>query len=541
MTEENECLKLEKYLFGTHSDASDDSLDFIELESDTEVQSKVKMYITMLSIIPYVSIVSFIAQKSVVEVPFFRSVANELFLQHGIYKFMTCHDMLFGLSGAFATSGSFNGCSIPTGISNSSRIANNSQSSLLPFDIIILSAYNIISIDILSKRFTMNIMNIIITKQKRKIWKDEDDDSSLINNKKPKWVNKLLDKKDSTEITFSSTLKVKRHNDVQFKICRLNTLSKKETNLSIKNKNNCIINCFLSTRPLIISVYKNGFVYFNKIDGDNDLVFSTQIVDRFNKYEYIMSACLCFEKLVIDYSATKFVTFDIKSQKIELYSLPYNFRNLDKLPYLCKTSIFDEQSYVCFSGNDGNFAVYEGTNFEKIASARVSTSSISTMCFVKEFIYFATDREIHIWNLTKRTFTSKCLMTDIFNVTCISVSSRQDKMALGCKSGIVNIYKQPTNGTFIEIKSVPNLTCEIKQLKFSSDSRFLICKSKKYEKINFKIYDDLSKSVVKYGPSNLKSLQPVNYLNFSPNNKYLSISNTKGAVYIVGLSSYFDY
>ncbi|KAF9582261.1 U3 snoRNP protein [Lunasporangiospora selenospora] len=149
------------------------------------------------------------------------------------------------------------------------------------------------------------------------------------------------------------------------------------------------------------------------------------------------------------------------------------------------------------------------------------------------------DAEIYQWNVGSGKVAHRFLDEGGFKPTCIAVSPNDEFVAVGSKTGIVNVYDRTCLKTRNprSLRAIGNLTTSITILKFNHDSQILAIASKS-RKDQLKLVHIPSLKVFPNWPTRGTPLSYVTDLSFSPRSGYLAIGNDKGRVLLYRLNHY---
>lgn len=165
--------------------------------------------------------------------------------------------------------------------------------------------------------------------------------------------------------------------------------------------------------------------------------------------------------------------------------------------------------------------------------------SVSFSSDGKELLSIGGDGEVYHWDLRNRRCFHRGQDEGCIKSTALEVSPDNSLFATGSGSGVVNLYNKDRflGGGKMPLKAFMNLTTNIDNLRFSSDSQILAMSSR-MEKDALRLVHVPSKTVFSNWPSPKTPLQYVHSMAFSPGGGYFAAGNAGGRVLLYRLHHY---
>jgi len=212
--------------------------------------------------------------------------------------------------------------------------------------------------------------------------------------------------------------------------------------------------------------------------------------------------------------------------------------NLDKF------TISPDGSAVGFLGDHGylHFASVESCQY--MYSLKMNgTISAATYSKKSNQIYTTGgDGEVYIWDARNRKCLHRFIDDGSIGSTSIACSNNGKFLAVGSKSGVVNIYNNEGIENFKTpkpVKTMMNLKTEIDGTAFNSTSEILVTYTS-HTKHAIKMLHFPSLSVFGSWPNQKDIIGYVNCVDFSPQSGYLGIGTTKGNALLYRLKHFPD-
>ncbi|KAG8834272.1 hypothetical protein FRC18_002293 [Serendipita sp. 400] len=158
----------------------------------------------------------------------------------------------------------------------------------------------------------------------------------------------------------------------------------------------------------------------------------------------------------------------------------------------------------------------------------------------QELYTLGENSDVYIWDVRSQTCLRRWRDDGGFGATQITGSPQSDFLAIGSRSGIVNVYGRRDNSSNPKpLKSLGNLTTSITGLHFNHSSELLVMSSR-VKKDQLRLVHLPSLSVFSNWPTFNSPLGRISTSAFSPNSEYLAIGNTGGRVLLYGLHHYWN-
>ncbi|GJJ70368.1 U3 small nucleolar RNA-associated protein 18 [Entomortierella parvispora] len=232
-----------------------------------------------------------------------------------------------------------------------------------------------------------------------------------------------------------------------------------------------------------------------------------------------------------------FYTYDIQAGRVDKSQGIYGRQEKS----LEKFSLSPCGQWIAFLGRDG-YIILVATNTRQWVKNFKMNGNVRAIVWSSDSTYLysvGSDTEIYQWEVS----TGKCLhrfMDDGgFKPTCIAISPNDEFIAVGSKSGIVNVYDRTclTTRNPKALRAIGNLTTSIHTMRFNHDSQILAISSKA-RKDQLRLIHIPSLKVFPNWPTKGTPLSYVTSLAFSPRSGYLAIGNDKGKVLLYRLNHY---
>ncbi|KAI8808686.1 WD40-repeat-containing domain protein [Cladochytrium replicatum] len=200
-------------------------------------------------------------------------------------------------------------------------------------------------------------------------------------------------------------------------------------------------------------------------------------------------------------------------------------------------------NYIILPGRDGVLLMLNRTTKQWIADLKMNVPVVRSVDFSSDGRYcysMGADGVVWQWDLYTRSLVHKFREDGAVNTKVFSISGDSKYFAIGSKSGIVNIYSGAdchSSERPKPLKSIPNLTTSIHQLRFHPDSQILAISSRA-RKDSLRMLNLPSMRVYPNWPTERTPLSYINSLDFSPSGGYMAIGNDKGKALLYRLGDY---
>lgn len=206
--------------------------------------------------------------------------------------------------------------------------------------------------------------------------------------------------------------------------------------------------------------------------------------------------------------------------------------------------------YIAFLGRDGYISLVSFQSKQWIANLKMS-GSVRSVDWSKDGNYLWSiggGAEVYQWDVRAARCLHRWNDNGGFKSSAIAVAEGERYLAVGSRSGIVNVYDSSASTLPIStesdsatrplpFKTLYNLTTSIHALKFNHDAQILgMCSRAK--KNQFKLVHLPSATVFPNWPTSGTPLSYVQCFDFSPSSGYLAIGNDKGKVLLYRLNHY---
>ncbi|KAG8831431.1 hypothetical protein FRC17_003167 [Serendipita sp. 399] len=152
----------------------------------------------------------------------------------------------------------------------------------------------------------------------------------------------------------------------------------------------------------------------------------------------------------------------------------------------------------------------------------------------QELYTLGNNSDVYVWDVRSQTCSRRWKDDGGFGATQITGSPGNDFLAIGSKSGIVNVYgRRDSSSNPKPLKSLGNLTTSITDMHFNHNSELLVISSR-VKKDQLRLVHLPSLSVYSNWPTFNSPLGRISTSAFSPSSEYLAIGNTGGRVLLLG-------
>ncbi|KAL1916838.1 uncharacterized protein VTP21DRAFT_5542 [Calcarisporiella thermophila] len=197
--------------------------------------------------------------------------------------------------------------------------------------------------------------------------------------------------------------------------------------------------------------------------------------------------------------------------------------------------------YIAFYGRDGTVVLACQRTKQWIGNLKMNAalSGLDWRSDGEELYSVSQEAEVYRWDLKTMKCEQRWWDMGGYRPSCLALSRNDRNLAIGSKSGIVNVYDKNSLGSSHPkaLKSIMNLTTRIHDLKFNHDGQILGMASRA-RKDQFRLVHLPSLTVFSNWPTSGTPLSYVNCFEFSPNSGYLGIGNDKGRVLLYRLRHY---
>jgi U3 small nucleolar RNA-associated protein 18 len=228
--------------------------------------------------------------------------------------------------------------------------------------------------------------------------------------------------------------------------------------------------------------------------------------------------------------------------------------------------------FVAIACNNGEVIILDAKTKQVVSSLKQTTGSVRAMAFSADptahssspsspshtqcthLLTAGSHGEVFRWDLQTMKCVSKFTDQGSQPIHALATTYDGKRIAVGSKSGVVNIYDSDSLSTssgisspFVNIDSHPtmstpiytsmHLTTPITHMTYSHDGQILAFSSQK-QKDAMKLLHTKSQTVFSNWPTSGTPLHYVSTIDFSPNSGYLTIGNDKGKVLLYRLHGY---
>lgn len=290
---------------------------------------------------------------------------------------------------------------------------------------------------------------------------------------------------------------------------------------------------FHPTAPVVMTAGLDKTLRLFQITAKSSVLLSSIHLQNFPLYSCKMTHD---GKQVIMTSRRKhFYVFDLESGSIK--KIPY-LKGTD-LKSLERMVLTPDNAYMVVFGPQGVLHLVSLITKQWVRSLQLNAEVVD-MCFTSDGATgyaLGADGVIYQYNMKNFTCQSTYLDSSLVHPTKMCLSPDGLHMAVGTKSGFVNIYHVHTTFTTTEssnvriqpIKSISNLLTEIQVMTFHPTSSLLLIASTK-KKDALKLVHVPSFRVYANWPTSNTPLSYVTAAAFSPDGGHLLIGNEKGKV-----------
>lgn len=161
----------------------------------------------------------------------------------------------------------------------------------------------------------------------------------------------------------------------------------------------------------------------------------------------------------------------------------------------------------------------------------------------RELYTLGDNSEVYVWDVRSRNCLRRWKDDGQYGATHITGSGQGDYLAIGSKSGIVNLYgSNVTSGNTTNtkpLKAFGNLTTAISCLDVNHNSEMMVMASS-IKKDQLRLVHLASLSVFSNWPTSSSPLGKVTATAFSQGSEYLAIGNSRGRVLLYGLRHFWS-
>ena len=179
------------------------------------------------------------------------------------------------------------------------------------------------------------------------------------------------------------------------------------------------------------------------------------------------------EVLVSSNSKKHFLSFNLEKEKIQKISSALFTENYTKKSN--KFEVSPNEDYIALFGNENGYISILDANTKQFLFELKSNFGCESVKFSpinKNILYSSSSigGKVHEWDLKQRVPIS-VLNDHASNKTgLLALSQKNNLMALGSNSGIVNVYNNSSNNKLL--KEIQNLTTDIDNLKFNRSGKY---------------------------------------------------------------------
>jgi len=161
----------------------------------------------------------------------------------------------------------------------------------------------------------------------------------------------------------------------------------------------------------------------------------------------------------------------------------------------------------------------------------------------RELMSLGEDAEAYLWDVGTRRCIHRWKDDGGFGSRVLAGDHSGSYVAVGSKSGIVNVYGSNASSSWGNsdrprpLKTIGNLTTSISAMKFNHDSQLLAIASKT-QKDQMRLIHIPSFTAFSNWPTSSTPLGHVSSVDFSAGGEYFAIGNTRGRVLLYHLNDY---
>jgi U3 small nucleolar RNA-associated protein 18 len=161
----------------------------------------------------------------------------------------------------------------------------------------------------------------------------------------------------------------------------------------------------------------------------------------------------------------------------------------------------------------------------------------------RELLTLGEDAEAYLWDIGTRRCVHRWKDDGGFGSRILVGDCSGNYVAIGSKSGIVNVYGSETSTSWRKsdrpkpLKAIGNLTTSISVARFNQDSQLLVIAGKA-QKDQLRLIHMPSLTAFSNWPTSSTPLGHVTSVDFSPGSEYVAIGNTRGRVLLYHLKDY---
>mmetsp|Transcript_11405 Transcript_11405/g.17143 ORF Transcript_11405/g.17143 Transcript_11405/m.17143 type:complete len:498 (+) Transcript_11405:88-1581(+) len=199
--------------------------------------------------------------------------------------------------------------------------------------------------------------------------------------------------------------------------------------------------------------------------------------------------------------------------------------------------------FIAFGANDGYIIVVDAHSNLRIADLKLN-GSIRSLTFTPDSAHIVasgSDGDVYRFDTRKWACVERFSNADGSTIWSVAASSRF--LAVGADSGVVNLYDDvlPSSSVYQPskqpIKSIMNMQTSANVLNFNGDGQILAMCSRKTKDM-LKLVHVPSRTVFSNWPTSRTPLGYAWSMDFSADNQYLAIGNTKGKCLLYNLKHY---
>ncbi|KAI0271680.1 WD40 repeat-like protein [Gloeopeniophorella convolvens] len=161
----------------------------------------------------------------------------------------------------------------------------------------------------------------------------------------------------------------------------------------------------------------------------------------------------------------------------------------------------------------------------------------------RELMTLSEDAEVYLWDISSRRCVHRWKDDGGFGGRVLAGDRAGNYVAIGSKSGIVNVYGSDAASSWSSggrpkpLKAIGNLTTSITAARFNPDSQLLAIASKT-QKDQLRLIHLPSLTAFSNWPTSSTPLGHVTSIDFSAGSEYVALGNTRGRVLLYHLKDY---
>ncbi|EEB05524.1 CGI-48 family protein [Schizosaccharomyces japonicus yFS275] len=231
-----------------------------------------------------------------------------------------------------------------------------------------------------------------------------------------------------------------------------------------------------------------------------------------------------------------FYIWDLETSKVQKVSRIYGHQDLQ--PSMERFHLDPSGKFMALEGKNGYVNMLDALTGQFVTNFKIE-GTISDVLFDSNGAnLFVLSYEAEVWqfDIKAKTIVRRWHVQDAVATTRFSLDSKNRYMAIGSKSGIVNVYELARNDAPKAIATLDNITFSINSLAFSTDGQVLLAASRG-KKDTLRLYHVPSFTTFRNWPTSVTPLGRVTAVIFGKGGE-LCVGNEAGRVGFWKLAHY---